>query len=73
MTETRANSMKNQKAALGFEPRITVLQTAALPLGYAAINPVRKGRCSEPKTCSQDLNLITVSAPYMAMLSNGGQ
>ncbi len=49
MTITTSNSLKNQKAALGFEPRITVLQTAALPLGYAAINPVRKRFDSEPK------------------------
>ncbi len=26
----------HQKAALGFEPRVRILQTLALPLGYAA-------------------------------------
>ncbi len=33
-----SNYLKCKKAASGFEPEITVLQTAALPLGYAATN-----------------------------------
>lgn len=36
--ELRANSKLNfLKAAPGFEPGVEVLQTSALPLGYAAI------------------------------------
>ncbi len=46
-----SNYLKSKKAASGFEPEITVLQTAALPLGYAATT-IKKKRAMgfEPTT-----------------------